>query len=82
MSFIVCAARHLFEKALRNARLTPDDISYVEMHGTGTQVGDKAEMEAVSKFFSARLQGHSLPVGAIKANIGHSEAVITTLRCC
>ena len=69
------AQERLFNKAIRNARLAPRDISYVEMHGTGTQVGDKAEMTAVSRVFSPRPAGHPLHVGAIKANIGHSEAV-------
>ncbi|KAJ6190544.1 conidial yellow pigment biosynthesis polyketide synthase [Penicillium mononematosum] len=68
------AQERLFRKVLRNARVTPEDISYVEMHGTGTQVGDKAEMGAVSSVFSKRRDGDLLPVGAIKANIGHSEA--------
>lgn len=68
------AQERLFNKVLRNARLSPDDVSYVEMHGTGTQVGDKAEMGAVSKVFSPRPNGQPLRVGAIKANIGHSEA--------
>lgn len=69
------AQERLFHKVLRNARVSPEDISYVEMHGTGTQVGDKAEMGAVSSVFSKRRDGELLPVGAIKANIGHSEAV-------
>jgi zearalenone synthase (nonreducing iterative type I polyketide synthase) len=69
------AQESLFKKVLRNARLNPDDVSYIEMHGTGTQVGDKAEMGAVSKVFLPRPNGKPLPVGAIKANIGHSEAV-------
>ncbi|KAB8275832.1 thiolase-like protein [Aspergillus minisclerotigenes] len=65
----------LFHKVLRKARVTPEDISYVEMHGTGTQVGDKAEMGAVSSVFLKQRDGELLPVGAIKANIGHSGAV-------
>lgn len=69
------AQERLFNKVLRNARLAADHISYVEMHGTGTQVGDKSEIEAVSKVFSPRPDGQFLAVGAIKANIGHSEAV-------
>ncbi|KAL2285284.1 hypothetical protein FJTKL_08234 [Diaporthe vaccinii] len=68
------AQERLFNKVLRNARLAADDVSYIEMHGTGTQVGDKAEMGAVSKVFAPRPHGHPLQVGAIKANIGHSEA--------
>jgi zearalenone synthase (nonreducing iterative type I polyketide synthase) len=69
------AQESLFKKVLRNARVNPDDVSYIEMHGTGTQVGDKAEMGAVSRVFLPRPSGKPLPVGAIKANIGHSEAV-------
>ncbi|KAF8850827.1 conidial yellow pigment biosynthesis polyketide synthase [Acephala macrosclerotiorum] len=68
------AQERLFRKILRNGRVTPEDISYVEMHGTGTQVGDKAEIGAVSNVFSNRRDRNPLPVGAIKANIGHSEA--------
>lgn len=75
------AQERLFNKALRNARLAPHDVSYVEMHGTGTQVGDRAEMTAVSNVFSPRPTGQPLPVGAIKANIGHSEAVSTACCC-
>lgn len=74
------AQERLFNKVLRNARLVPSDVSYVEMHGTGTQVGDKAEMAAVSKVFSPRPNGQRLPVGAVKANIGHSESV--SFPCC
>lgn len=74
------AQERLFDKVLRNARLAPSDVSYVEMHGTGTQVGDKAEMAAVAKVFSTRPNGQSLPVGAVKANIGHSESV--SIPCC
>jgi 3-oxoacyl-(acyl-carrier-protein) synthase len=74
------AQERLFQKVLRNARVTPQDISYVEMHGTGTQVGDKAEIGAVSSVFSKRIDGRPLNVGAIKANIGHSEAVSNNLN--
>jgi acyl transferase domain-containing protein len=75
------AQENLFKKVLRNARLDPKDVSYIEMHGTGTQVGDKAEMGAVSKVFLPRPYDKPLPVGAIKANIGHSEAV-SSFRIC
>ncbi|KAK8077831.1 hypothetical protein PG996_004001 [Apiospora saccharicola] len=68
------AQERLFRKVLRNARVTPQDISYVEMHGTGTQVGDKAEMGAVSNVFSQDRRKEPLPVVAIKANMGHSGA--------
>ncbi|KAK5988543.1 Non-reducing polyketide synthase rads2 [Cladobotryum mycophilum] len=42
------AQEQLFRKVLGNAQISPDDVSYVEMHGTGTQTGDPAEMGAVA----------------------------------
>lgn len=69
------AQERLFRKVLRNAQVSPDDISFVEMHGTGTQIGDPAEMGAVgSTFKHTRRSNGPLPVGGVKANIGHSEA--------
>ncbi|TLD17653.1 uncharacterized protein PgNI_00006 [Pyricularia grisea] len=67
------AQERLFNKVLANAGVLPDEISYVEMHGTGTQIGDPAEMRAVSKVFKHR-RSDDLVLGSIKANIGHSEA--------
>ncbi|KAE8350732.1 conidial yellow pigment biosynthesis polyketide synthase [Aspergillus coremiiformis] len=69
------AQERLFQKVMRNAQVSPDDISYVEMHGTGTPVGDPAEMLAVANTFKHRrpIEG-PLRVGGVKANFGHSEA--------
>ena len=68
----------LYRKILRNSGVDFRDVSYVEMHGTGTQAGDGAEMRSVSNVFAprqqGRLPGQTLHVGAIKANIGHGEA--------
>ncbi len=69
------AQERLFRKVMRTSQVMPDDISYVEMHGTGTQVGDKAEMTAVANAFNSRRAANGpLFVGGVKANIGHSEA--------
>lgn len=88
------AQERLFHKVLRNAQLSPDDISYVEMHGTGTQTGDPAEVGAVANTFKhRRRRGNNdnnnnnnglLPVGGLKANFGHSEAaagIAEVLKC-
>lgn len=64
------AQEQLFRNVLEKAGVLPDEISYIEMHGTGTQIGDPAEMAAVTNVFSGPVS-----VGSIKANIGHSEAV-------
>lgn len=68
----------LYRKILKNTGVDARDISYVEMHGTGTQAGDGAEMKSISNVFAprrrGRLPGQTLHLGAIKANIGHGEA--------
>ena len=68
----------LYRKILRDSGVDASDISYVEMHGTGTQAGDGAEMKSISNVFAPRFRGRSpsqtLHLGALKANIGHGEA--------
>ena len=66
----------IFEKVLQQASMDPQDIGYIEMHGTGTKWGDSTEMQSVAEVFgAARSKEHPLAVGAVKANVGHSEAV-------
>ena len=69
----------LFDKILRETNTNPFDVSYVEMHGTGTQAGDAIEMESVSTVFAPshphRSSEQPLYLGSVKANIGHGEAV-------
>ena len=72
------AQEFLYRKILSNTGVDARDISYVEMHGTGTQAGDGAEMKSISNVFAprgqGRLPGQTLHLGALKANIGHGEA--------
>jgi acyl transferase domain-containing protein len=66
----------LYRQVLRQGNISPNEISYVEMHGTGTQAGDFAEMTSVVNTFTpGRAKDNPLAVGAIKANIGHGESV-------
>ena len=77
----VGAQRALFSDVLAKGGVHPHDISYVEMHGTGTQAGDGREMTSVSQTFAPWPQGdprsrpNDLYVGSVKANVGHGEAV-------
>lgn len=68
------AQERLFRKIMQSARVSLDDISYVEMHGTGTQIGDPAEMNAVASIFKHRHGNNPLTVGSVKANVGHGGA--------
>lgn len=68
----------LYRRLLNEAGLHPFDVDYVEMHGTGTQAGDAAEMSSVSNVFAPASPGrpkeHPLWLGAVKSNIGHGES--------
>ncbi|RKF63199.1 Non-reducing polyketide synthase nscA [Erysiphe neolycopersici] len=63
---------------LHRTGLNPLDVSYVELHGTGTQAGDGVESKSVANVFAplgpARNPNNPLYLGAIKSNIGHGEA--------
>lgn len=67
----------LYRRVLRQAGVRPNDVGVVEMHGTGTQAGDKVEMNAIQSVFISPTEPpreQPLVVGAIKASVGHSEA--------
>lgn len=67
------AQQALMRRALRRAGLAPDDISYIEAHGSGTPVGDPIEWHALQAVFGAqRMQ--PLWVGSAKSNVGHLES--------
>lgn len=72
--------QRLFRSVLRQANLLPEDVDYVEMHGTGTQAGDFTELSAVSGIFGKnRSSNRPLYIGTLKPNVGHSEAVSPSL---
>lgn len=54
-----------------------DTVDYLELHGTGTKVGDPIELSAVNRAFKNRSTTHqsTLKIGSVKGNIGHTESV-------
>ncbi len=71
----VLAQEALLRRALESARLTPADIGYVEMHGTGTVLGDPIEFEALRAVLGQpRSDGSKCGLGSVKTNIGHLES--------
>jgi 3-oxoacyl-[acyl-carrier-protein] synthase II len=58
------------KNALADAGVTPDDIDYVNAHGTGTPENDKMEAKGVSAVFGDRMG--SVPISSNKSMIGHT----------
>jgi 3-oxoacyl-[acyl-carrier-protein] synthase I len=68
-------------RALRSAGLRPEQIDYINLHGTATRIGDAAEDQAVVSLF-----GEATPCSSTKGHTGHTlgasgivEAVIAAL---
>ena len=56
--------------ALRDARLNPDEVVYINAHGTSTPLGDKAETTAIKRVFGAH--AYRLSISSTKSLLGHS----------
>jgi len=65
------AQQAVVRAALENGRVAPEQISYVETHGTGTPLGDPIEVEALAEVLGG---SPSCVLGSVKTNIGHLEA--------
>jgi 3-oxoacyl-[acyl-carrier-protein] synthase II len=72
------------QQALKDAELNPEEVAYINAHGTSTEAGDLAESQAVEKVFGAHAQ--KLAVSSTKSMIGHLlgaagsvEAILTIL---
>lgn len=59
------------EVALRDARVCRDEIGYVNLHGTGTELNDRLETLALHKFLNAR--AGDIPMSSTKSMIGHPQ---------
>ncbi|WP_191761877.1 type I polyketide synthase [Komarekiella delphini-convector] len=69
------AQEALIRKALENAKVKPNEIQYIEAHGTGTALGDPIEVFALEKVLcQGRSKDNPLMIGSVKTNIGHLEA--------
>jgi len=68
------AQQALLEEVYSKAGLSPQDIHYIEAHGTGTKVGDPVEANAIGSVLGRNRSPESpLLIGSVKSNIGHTE---------
>jgi len=63
------------ENALRDARLAPGEVDYVNAHGTATDVGDVAESQA-----TLRVLGAKVPFSSTKGHTGHTLGACGSLE--
>uniref|UniRef100_UPI00188E6CB0 type I polyketide synthase n=1 Tax=Micromonospora sp. S-DT3-3-22 TaxID=2755359 RepID=UPI00188E6CB0 len=66
------AQQAVIRSAMRRAGVEADGVGYIEAHGTGTQLGDLIELEALQAALGPARRG-TVAVGSVKTNIGHLE---------
>jgi acyl transferase domain-containing protein/acyl carrier protein len=67
------AQEELIIDACQDAGILPQEVSYVECHGTGTKIGDPIEISALQNTI-AKDRLHTCYLGSVKSNIGHLES--------
>ncbi len=77
-------AKRCMRMAMKNAGINPEDVNYINAHGTSTLIGDKAEVDAVKGAFGGH--AYTLAMSSTKSMTGHAlgaagglEAIFTIL---
>ncbi len=62
-------AARAMENALRDAQVNPDEVDYINAHGTGTVLGDRAETVAIKSVFGDH--AYQVSISSTKSQLGH-----------
>lgn len=62
-------ASEVMQMALRDANINPEDVDYINVHGTSTPLGDIAETKAIKKVFGDHI--YKLNISSTKSMTGH-----------
>lgn len=69
------AQARVIRDAWNDAGIDPLSVSYIEAHGTATELGDPVEIDGLTQAFAQHTDRRQfLPIGAVKSNIGHLDA--------
>lgn len=68
------AQEELLSNAIHQANITAADVDFIELHGTGTALGDPIEVQAIQNVYADRQSMEPLLLTGLKSNIGHLEA--------
>src|SRR5262249_8678239 len=69
----VVGQTRVVSEALAIAGVDPEDVSYIEAHGTGTLIGDPIEITALTEAYRASTDKKAFcAIGSLKSNIGHA----------
>jgi 3-oxoacyl-[acyl-carrier-protein] synthase II len=64
-------------RALADAGVAPEEVSYISAHGTGTPTNDRLEAVAVERVFGARTR---VPISSIKSMLGHTMGAASAIE--
>ena len=62
----------LLTEFYNECKISPNELAFLEAHGTGTSVGDPEELNAIDKAICQK-RTSTLKIGSIKSNLGHTE---------
>ncbi len=71
-------AVHAMRLAMRDARVNPEDVHYINAHGTATQLNDAMETKAVKRVFGE--QAYNIPMSSTKSMTGHGMGMTAAIE--
>lgn len=72
----------LFERLFQNQPIRPSEVSFIEAHGTGTQLGDLIELNSITNYFSKYKK--DLIISSSKSQLGHcihAAGILGIIKC-